>query len=201
MSSGQASFGQEKCAAPIIDRVPFDRITLNQANESAIIDVQLLDLRERKVPEPLPTAGVLELRRLSDPSTLYEVNWTDIAKVQLYEQLVLEEATQFIGDGKLDDAFRSLAFLHANYPDMPQLKELTEQYLQSDARAAFDKGRYDESLAILAALYDLNPQRAGTARAVESISDRIINQRLAERDFAGARGYLILSASSFLSCN
>jgi hypothetical protein len=185
-----SGLAQEQAKQPVIDQVPFDRVTLNEANQKAVIDVQLLDFPERKVPDPLPTSGTLLLRRLSDPSTLYEVAWTDIAKVELYEQLVLHEAGQFVSEGKLDEAFRSLSFLHENYPNLTGLNELTEQYLQRDAKAAFDKGRYNESLAILAALYDLNPQRPGTARAVEAISNRWINERLADRDFAAARGIL-----------
>lgn len=188
--AGQLVRAQEEAAQPIVDRTPFDRVTLNAANQNAVIDAQLLELPDRKVPEPLPTSGQLQLRRLNDPSTLYEIAWSDIAKVELYEQLVLAEAVDYLRKGKLDAAFESLAFLHENYPKLDNLKEVTEQYLQSDAKAAYDKGHYDESLTILSALYDLNPQRPGIPRAIEGISDRLINDKLNKRDFAGARGLL-----------
>ena len=41
----------------LLDRAPFDRITLNAANEGAVIDVLPLDLPGRRVPQPLPTEG------------------------------------------------------------------------------------------------------------------------------------------------
>jgi hypothetical protein len=76
---------------PLIDQRPFDRIILNEANDNAVIDVQLLDLPNRQAPNPLPEDGSLDLRRLVDPSVLYSVKWSDVAAVQLYEQLILRK--------------------------------------------------------------------------------------------------------------
>ena len=181
---------QDAAEVPLIDRPPFDRITLNQANQNAVIDIQLLDLPERQVPAPLPTTGSIKIRRLSNPTTLYEVSWSDIAKVELYEQLILQEARQLVADGKLDRAFQNLAFLHDNYSDLAGLKAITANYLYRDAVATFTAGSFDEALAVLGALYDAEPQRPGLARAIEGVTDRLIERRLAERDYAGARQLL-----------
>ena len=187
----------QKVETPLIDQLPFDRIVLNEANGNVAIDVQLLDLPNRQVPNPFPENGSLELRRLSDPSTIYSVTWSDIGKIQLYEYLILEEAERLIASSELDAAYTDLKFLHANYPALPGLQAATELYLQRDAMAAFTGKRYDESLAILSALYDINPERRGLAKAIEGVSDQLIAEQLANRDFRAARELLDSLRSEF----
>lgn len=188
--------GQE-AAVKLIDRYPFDRITLNAENDNATIDVQLLDFPNRQVPSPLPTSGSLEVRRLKDPTVRYSVQWSAIARVELFEHLVLAEAINYTSTGKLDLAYEDLEFLHANYPQLDGLQEATEEYLQKDALASYSEKQYDESLAILGALYDVNPQRRGLARAVEGVSDRLLQEQLERRDFAAARQILDALRTSF----
>src|SRR5687768_124644 len=52
-------------ALPLLERDPFDRITLNAENDNAVIETVLLDLPERRVPDPFPDDGSIKLRRLS----------------------------------------------------------------------------------------------------------------------------------------
>ena len=179
-----------EATVPLIEQAPFDRIILTEANDNAVVDVQLLNFPRREVPSPFPANGMLELRRLNDPTVTYAVAWTDVAKIVLYEQLVLQEVEKFIEANQLNDAYTFLDFLHRHYPNLPGLKDTTELYLQRDAMTAFQEKRYDESLAILAALYDINPQRSGLGKAIEGVSDRVIAAQLANRDFAGARQML-----------
>lgn len=171
----------------LIDQMPFDRITLNAANKSKTIDVQLLDFLDRKVPNPLPDSGSLPLRRLSDPTTQYEVSWSDVAKVELYEDLILTEAKDSLVSNELDRAYLNLRFLRDNYPQMPGLENLTEDYLQRDAMAAFADKRFEESLTVLSALHAVNPRREGLAQALEGVTDQVINGLLDKRDFRAAR--------------
>ena len=113
----------------MIDLQPFDRVLLNAENDNSVIDVVLLDLPNRRVPDPLPKTGSLELRRLSHPSVLYAVSWSSIERIELYEQLVLEEAIRLTNAGKSLEAFRSLQFLHDNYAGMAGLAEASERYV------------------------------------------------------------------------
>ena len=78
----------------LIDRPAFDRITLDEANQNAVFEVSLLDLPNHQLPDPFPRSGVFDLRRLSDPSVPYQVPWTSIRKIDLYEQMLLDEAMQ-----------------------------------------------------------------------------------------------------------
>ena len=181
----------------MIDLQPFDRVMLDAENDNTVIDVVLLDLPNRRVPNPLPLDGTLELRRLSRPSVLYAVLWSSVERIQLYEQLVLEEAIRLTNTGKSLEAFRTLQFLHDNYAGTAGLAAASERYLKRDALDAFAAKRYDESLAILLSLYDLNPRHLGLAEAVQSVSDRVINAHQTARDFAAARGVLELLKQGF----
>lgn len=185
----------------LIDRQPFDRVTFNAANEGAVLDLVLLDLPNRQVPDPLPASGILELRQLDNPSVAYTVDWSAIEKVTLYEALILEEAERLANAGKSAEAFRSFKFLHDHYPNLPGLAEASERYVKREALEAFSAQRYDESLAILLSLYAINPEHRGLAEAVQSVSDRVITEYLSERDFAAARAVLELLKEGFPGLN
>lgn len=174
----------------LIDQYPFDRITLDAANDNAVIDVQLLEFPERVVPNPMPTNGTLEIRRLSNPTKLYTLNWSAISKIELYENLVLNEANASIQSGLLGEAYTDLEFLHKNYPDLAGLQQATEEYLYRDALSSFSEKRYDESLAILSSLYDVNAQRQGLTKAVEGVSNRLLTHLLENDDYNAARAVL-----------
>jgi hypothetical protein len=185
----------------LIDQMPFDRITLNAENDNKTIDVQLLELPDRKVPSPLPDSGSLSLRRLSDPTTLYEVSWSDVAKVELYEDLIMAEARQSLDSNQLDRAYLNLRFLRDNYPQMPGLEDFTERYLQRDAMAAFADKRFEESLTVLSALHSVNPRRQGLAKAIEGVTDQVIAELLAKRDFRAAREMIDSLGKQFADLN
>jgi len=181
----------------LLDRQAFDRITLNAANQHAKIDVQLLEFPDRKVPDPLPESGTLEVRRLSEPSVVYSLNWSAVAKIQQFEDLLLEEAENLVKRQELDEAFVYLDFLHIHYPKLDRLSSVTEDYLYRDAIHSFSQERFDESLAILLSLHDKNPRRRGLDRAVEGVSDKLIANHLANRDFQAAREGLELLRQGF----
>ncbi len=189
----------ESTTAParLLDQQPFDRVTLNAAGGNEKIDVLLLDLPNRSLPDPMPANGSLELRRLSEPSVLYTVPWNTIARIELFEQLLLAKAVALVNAGDLSQTYEYLNFLHKNYPEQSGLKLATEQYLRKDGLAAYAKKNYEETLTILLSLYDLNPQHQGLPRFVERVTDRLISQHLSTRDFASARSVLEMLASGF----
>jgi len=181
----------------LLGRQPFDRITLDASNNNEAIDTLLLDLPNRRAPDPFPTEGSLELRRLSEPSVLYTVPWTSIARLEFFEQLLLAESVQLAKSRDLSQAYEYLNFLHKNYPQLTGLKLATEKYLRQDALEAYGKKNYEETLTILLALYDLNPRHQGLKRFVETVTDRLIAAQLQLRDYAAARSVLDLLSNEF----
>ncbi|MGI9430221.1 MAG: ABC transporter substrate-binding protein [Bythopirellula sp.] len=181
----------------LLDQPPFDRITLTDALGKQTIDTQLLDLPNRRLPDPLPRDGSIQLRRLSDPSVLYNLTWSSIARIELYEQLLLQEASRLVAAKNLPEAYEYLSFLHQNYPGLAELPATTETYLRQDALASYREKRYEETFTILLALYEANPRHRGLKKFVETVTDRLISKHLAERDFAAARSVLDTLSSSF----
>jgi hypothetical protein len=182
----------------LIERQPFDRITLNAANGNAVIEVVLLELQPRRVPEPLPTEGVLPLRRLSQPSIAYALDWSAIAKIELYEQVLLAEANRLTAAGQFVEAFEYLAFLQTNYPQLPGLAAAQDEHLWRDASAAFAAGNGEGAWPALLALYARNPTFPRLANAVGAVSDALIGARLASGNYAAARAVLDVVDKQFV---
>ena len=181
----------------LIDRQPFDRITVNGAGGREAIDTLLLELPNRRVPNPLPNSGALELRRLSEPSTLYNVPWSSVVQIEFFEDLLLKESIALTRAKQLADSYEYLNFLHNNYPSLNGLSAATAGYLRVDARATYDDKKYEETLTILLALYDLDPGQRGLGSFVELVTDRMITDHLSDKDFKSARSVLDLLKGGF----
>ena len=197
----ERSLVAQEASVRLLDSQQFDRITLNAANGNEVIDTLLLELPNRNLPDPFPTSGTLELRRLSEPSVLYNLPWSSIAHIELYEHLLLAEAEKLVAARDLEQAYEYLGFLHKNYAQLAGLRLTTENYLRQEVTAAYLKENYEEALTILFSLYDENPQHRGLTRIVETVTDRLIAEQLASRDFASARQLLDLLDKNFPQLN
>jgi hypothetical protein len=184
-------------AVPLLERSPFDRITLDEANQNAVIETVILDLPERKVPNPLPTTGSLMIRRLSHPTIPYTVQWASITKVELFEQMLLAEAERLTAEGKFAEAFNYLAFLTTNYPQLPGLEQALQAHLWREASTAYAANKRQEAWPALVALYQRNAKYPRLVNAVQAVSDDLIAERIKEGDYAGARLLVEALARSF----
>ncbi len=126
--------GQE--GGRIIDREAFDRMTLDQANENKVLLLRPVDLPGRRVPEKPKLFEKLRVRMLDDDQE-YEIAWQSIAKLELYEDMVLAETNQLAADGKFDEAYEYFTFLREYYPGTQGLAESQQTYLYLSAGAAF----------------------------------------------------------------
>ncbi|BBO33467.1 ABC transporter substrate-binding protein [Lacipirellula parvula] len=182
---------------PLIERPPFDKITLDAANQGLEIETVLLELPDRKVPSPFPTSGSLELRRLSHPSIPYTVQWSSIAKVELFEEMLLAEADRLTAAGKFGEAFNYLAFLAANYPQLPGLEQALQAHLWREASTAYAEKRYEDAWPALVALYERNAEYPRLVNAVQAVSDDLVNQKLQNHNYAAARLLVDALGASF----
>jgi hypothetical protein len=181
----------------LLDREPFDRITLDEANGNAVLNTVLLDLPDRKLPDPIPTTGELVINQISQPGIPYALKWEAIAKIELYEQMLLEEAKRLTESGAFPEAFDYLSFLRANYPDFPGLEPLLQDYLWRDASTTFAGGDPEGAWPALVALYGRNSDYPRLVNAVQAVSDALINRRLQEKNYAAARAVLELVERHF----
>ena len=168
----------------LLDRQAFDRITLTASSGGDVIETLLLELPNRRVPNPLLSEGALELRKLREPSILYKVPWSSVARVELFEEMLLQEALRLAKSKDLDQSYEYLSFLYKNYPELPGLKQATARYLRQDAQISYAAKNYEATLTVLLSLYDLDPQYRGLKSMVEAVTNRMIQNHLLDRDFA-----------------
>jgi hypothetical protein len=177
----------------LIDGDPFDEITLDQENKNAVLRTFPLEFKDRRVPEnPQPNAK-LRLRLVSRPKRLYDCEWRHITKVRLFEQMVLEEAERLTTAEDYTEAYQDYAFLLANYPHVPGLQNSVDAYLYRHAGAEVSAKQYERAFELLAELARRNPNRKGLDRALDSVTKRVITERVKAERFLAARGAIDLA--------
>lgn len=174
----------------LFEQEPFDQITLNKANESAVLKVQPLELPDRRLPEPLPRRGAIRVRLLDDPGKLYEVAWQAIDQVELFEQLVLKEAEALVEAKEYDRAYDYFKFLEEQHPKLPGLGQAMEESLFQEAGSMYLKAQYEGALALLRELHRRNPQRPKLDKVLGATTEKLVDGYLAKEDYRAVRALL-----------
>ena len=171
---------------PLYMQTPFDRIILKSGQK---VDVSKLVLpwKGRTIPEVLPTGGNLKVRPLTNALTEGEVAWTSIARIDLFEDMILQEGVKLTKEGKFDDAYPYFSYLLNRAPDTRQLDQAVAFYLQSNAIAAFNDKEYDRALAILGSLFERTPKAPRLASSVDTVAGKIIENYLEQQNYRSAR--------------
>ena len=73
----------------LVDRIPFDRVYLNEDNNFATVDI----VPPEKIPtRPLPKRGALEFEWVEDDEYRLEVPWGAVIDYKTFNELLLEES-------------------------------------------------------------------------------------------------------------
>lgn len=193
-----------------VDQDPFDRITLDKANGEKVFQIQPLPLPGS--PRQLPSYGpndTLKIRFLDRLWQEYEVAYRVLSKVELYEQILFEEAVRFLREAgeldkqgqfesakvKYDHAYDNLAYLFAAFPQMNGLAPTLQQYLYQNAGSLFRQQKFPQALSMLEELHRLNPSyQSGAApltTVMVAIVDRMLDAYLKAEDFRSARMLIV----------
>ncbi len=183
-------------AQRLLDRTPFDRVTLNATNGGTALDVLPLTLPQRPL-EAIPSSGALKVRLLDRPTEEYEIAWNSIAQVRVFEQLLLDEAERLTQAGKFDEAYDYYSRLDNEFPSLATLKSSICNFLQLNAVALSKANQNDRALALLLTLYHRDPAYAALPSAVEKVAGDVIQSYLRQADFAAARHVLELWLTQF----
>lgn len=194
-ASGRAAIPGVEDRELLEDR-PFDVVVLARSQGGAAHKVLPLRFPGRRVPQPQPS-GWLKVRLLSQPGAEFEVAWSDVNRVALFEQMLLERALELTGQDDFDRAFDFFARLHRDYADLPALPRATERFLTKNAEAAFRGREYDKAIALMLAINDQYPNSPTLGRAVDAVAGKLIEARVAQRDFRGARAQLDIVEREF----
>ena len=185
---GEEGAAVKKVPPELLERAPFFQITLDAANENAVIDIMPLE----SVPvDPKPTDR-LRIRLLDDPDQLYDVLWEHIVKLRTYEQLVFDKAQSLIAEKKYDEAFRYFDYLLKNTQVTAGLQRAVLEYLLTNGATCVDAGEFTHGLAILEELTsrDKNFRRAEVEKRLAQVCDKLIRDEVDRGDFRKARGLI-----------
>ena len=121
---------------PLYEQDPYDQITLDAANNNAVLKIVPLKTPNHLPPPRGRLTDKLVVHLFETPDKEYTVAWRSIAKVEMFEQLILNKANDFVAKGEFDPAFDYFAYLERNKPGTPGLRKSMEDYLYEEAKHA-----------------------------------------------------------------
>ncbi len=176
--------------APLFEQDPYDVITLDEHNENAVLQVRPLDFPDRRVPDPFPKRGRLQVRKREEPETLYEIEWPSIARIELFEELVLKEAKELVQERRLGEAYNYFNFLLHKDPNLPGLDRAVDDYFFAEAGAFLSQGQYEDALAMLRELHGRDPNREGLGDRLGQATENLVQKYVNNDDYWAARQLL-----------
>ncbi len=180
---------------PLFEQEPFDQITLNAENKNLVLKVQPLTFPNRRLPAKAPKT--ITIRLIDRPNEAYEVDWSAIARLELFEEMILNEGKRLYQAGQLEDAYDFFRHLEEKDPQYPGLQAAIEEYLYEEAKARHQKQQYRGVLAVLHELQQRNPQWPGLDRAMGVATEKLVEDYLATGNYAAARALLRRLALAF----
>ncbi len=175
-------------AERLIDQQPFDQLTLKE--EGKVFQLLPLEMVKREPLRDQERGEWLVVRLLERPDQRYQVRWRDIARLQLFEELVLEEAARLEDAGDFDQAHESYNFLQRRAAEFPGLTAARHRCLWREAEYWLGQARYHRALALLNELYRQDARYPGLKEISGRVVDRLVQEYFAAGDHAAARALL-----------
>jgi len=173
----------------LLDEEPFDVVTLTKEASGRSVKVAPIDFPNRRVPTNVKEGEKLAVTILLFPTRRYEVAWKDVAKVWLYEQMILERAKGLVSERNYGEAFEHLNFLMVNYPQTPGLSSLRQEFLIESAADLLKQKRLPHALAVLEELQKTFPnyQRERVRGLITTVSNELVQTYFDRKDLATAK--------------
>ncbi len=174
-----------KAPVELMDREPFDQLTLTAANGNVVVDILPLETP----PVNLQSTDRLRVRLVKYPDQEYEVTWENVASYRSYHQLVFDEAQRLVREKKYSAAFRNFDYLLKNTQRTPSLNTAVLEYLLENADLLLSEGKIDHALVVLEELSqrDRHFRSDEVGRKLSQVADLLINQEVERGDYAAAR--------------
>ena len=180
---------------PLIDSPPFDVIVLKEAAGGQ--RVKIAPIANRNLAQRPSDSTKLEVVLLSHPDRRYEISWSDIERVELYERMVYDEAMRKLREKDFISAFMNLSFLMRNYPDTPNLEKLRRDFLFQSAAVMFaesksDFNRYFQTLSTLEELRTTAPEyeERSVLNGLSRVADSLLRHYQSKGDLSSAKKLL-----------
>lgn len=177
-----------KVELELLEREPFDELTLDAANDNTVLEIVPL----KEVPaNPKPTDR-LRIHLLSDPDQAYEVLWRHIAKLRTYDEIVYDDAQRLMREKKYNEAFRNFDYLLDRENVSRELQHAALEYLLENAQYLVEQQQYQHALAILEEVTRREPtyRAAEVATRIAQVADTLIAAEVERDDYRKARGII-----------
>lgn len=141
----------------LIDREPFDRMTLDEFNKGKVYEIIPLASPPSR---PLPQSGELIFEPISGDwqGELLVVGWEHVIEYRTFNMLLLEEADELLKQKNFSEAYRYILYVYDNGGNVDrEIVKKLRTVMYKDANDNFDKGNYDLALTILEDVYKREP--------------------------------------------
>lgn len=180
---------------PLIDTAPFDVIVLTDVAGGK--RVKIAPVANRDWSQRPSDTTKLQVVLLSHPDRVYQISWADIARLELYERMVYDEAVIKLAERDFIGAFMNLSFLMRNYPQTPNLEKLRRDFLYQSAAAAFAESksefsRYFQTMSTLEELRATAPDylQSSVTAGLSRVTDTLMRYYKDKGDLASAKKML-----------
>ncbi len=169
---------------------PYDLLFFTQESGGGWAKVRPLDLRGRRVPSS--PSGSLSFSVVGLEGKRFAAKWSDIERVDLWEQRIEREARSRINDGDFVGAYPFLTILLRDYPNTPGLKSLRNEFLIKDAARRYRAGELEPTLATLEELRRFDPsyQPEQVFRILSTVTDSLMQRMVESQQFDQAQQLL-----------
>ena len=173
----------------LMDEEPFDVITLKPEATGRSVKIAPLEFENRRIPTNVKETDKVQVTILLFPTRRYEVQWKDIGKIWLYEQMILARAKKLVDDKNFGEAFEHLNFLFVNYPQTPGLQVLRQEFLFKSAEEMSRQNRLAHTMAVLEELQKSFPnfQKERVRGLITDVSGQLIESYFQKKDLSSAR--------------
>lgn len=145
---------REDIEKPLLEGEPFDLVQLDNANKGALIRIVPQD----NLTQPFPEQGDLVFEFLHDSEGILQVPYGNIAKYEAFNDLVVDEANEFLDSRQYGKAFRNLLYVYdRGGKNDRQLVETLRTCLFQDAKKRFEDEEFELALSIFEDLYQDKP--------------------------------------------
>ncbi len=178
----------------VLDEAPFDIITLKKDEQGRSVKVNPIDFPNRKVPEAPKDTDRFRVVFPLFAGRVYEIQWKDIEKVILYEELILQRATALLEQKKFSEAFEHLDFLIKNYPQTQGLSRLRRDFLYKSATEMVGQRQLPHALGVLEEFQRMFPEDKDKERirnAISNVSSQLVESYFASNDLGTARAMVL----------
>lgn len=208
-----AVFPQE----PLFKNAPFDRVTLNEAFESRSFDLLPIIFEGGQKPERFPRNGELPVRLLENPAEEYLLEWSAIAKIETFDEMVYAELDSKLstlsreiaalgtddGDssarikGDLDEVYDYFEYFSRQDRSFPQIENALRRYIYLDAALYTKTKDWTNAAARFERLYEIAPNYPDLENRYSAVTDQRIKERFEAQSYRSGREILDSFAAKY----